>query len=73
MTETNLFWTNRTQAVRLAKAVAFPEGVARVLVLREDQHRIIVPADLAWDDFFERPGLQLPERDQPPDQDRDPL
>jgi len=71
MTETNLFLTNRTQAVRLAKDVAFPEGVAKVLVLREGQHRIIVPANLAWDDFFDRPGLHLPERDQPVAQERD--
>jgi antitoxin VapB len=65
MTRTNLFQSNRTQAVRLPKDVAFPEGVRSVTVLREGKRRIIVPSDAVWDDFFEAPGIDLGERVQP--------
>jgi antitoxin VapB len=34
---------------------------------------VIVPADAVWDDFFETPGLDLGERNQPKTQERDPL
>jgi antitoxin VapB len=35
MTRTTLFQSNRSQAVRLSKEVAFPVGVREVAVLRE--------------------------------------
>ena len=70
MTRTALFQTNRSQAVRLSKNVAFPSGVREVLVLRDGNRRVIVPADAAWDDFFAEPGIDL-ERDQPPVQERE--
>jgi antitoxin VapB len=73
MTRTTLFQTNRSQAVRLPKDVAFPEGVRSVVVLREGKRRVIVPADAAWDDFFDEPGIDLGEREQPPAQVRDAL
>ena len=65
MTRTTLFRSNRSQAVRLPKDVAFPETVHAVTILREGQRRVIVPADAAWDDFFDAPGIDLGERDQP--------
>jgi antitoxin VapB len=65
MTRTSLFKSNRSQAVRLPKDVAFPEDVRAVVVLREGRGRVIVPADAVWDDFFEAPGIDLPEREQP--------
>jgi len=71
MSRTTLFQNNRTQAVRLPKAAAFPEGVREVLVLRDGARRIIVPADLSWDDFFDSPGVDLGPRDQPAAQDRE--
>ena len=71
MTRTTLFQSNRSQAVRLPKEVAFPEGVKAVRVLREGRRRIIVPADAVWDDFFDAPGVDLGERDQPATQVRD--
>lgn len=71
MTQTTLFQSNRTQAVRLPKDVAFPEGVREVTILREGQRRIIVPANAVWDDFFAAGGIDLPERDQPSLQTRD--
>ena len=73
MTRTNLFQSNRSQAVRLPKEVAFPEGVRSVVILRDGKRRLIVPADAAWDDFFDAPGVDLGDRDQPEPQSREPL
>jgi antitoxin VapB len=73
MARTKLFRSNRSQAVRLPKEVAFPEGVKEVTILREGKRRVIVPANAVWDDFFDAPGIDLPERDQPPAQERDAL
>lgn len=71
MTRTTLFQSNRSQAVRLPKDVAFPEGVRSVTVLREGKRRVIVPSDALWDDFFDAPGIDLGEREQPPLQVRE--
>ena len=71
MVKTTLFQSNRSQAVRLSKDVAFPEGVRSVTVLREGARRVIVPSNAVWDDFFDAPGIDLPERDQPALQDRE--
>ncbi len=65
MSKTTLFQSNRSQAVRLSKDVAFPEGVKSVTVLREGRRRVIVPSDALWDDFFDAPGVDLGERLQP--------
>lgn len=73
MTRTTLFQSNRSQAVRLPKDVAFPEGVRSVTILREGKRRVIIPADAVWDDFFEAPGVDLGDRDQPAVQVRDPF
>jgi antitoxin VapB len=70
MARTTLFRSNRSQAVRLPKDVAFPEGVKEVAVLREGARRIIVPANAIWDDFFAAPGIDLPDREQPAMQER---
>lgn len=71
MTQTTLFQSNRTQAVRLPKDVAFPEGVREVTILREGLRRIIVPANAVWDDFFAADGVDLPDREPPSLQTRD--
>nr|WP_294549556.1 type II toxin-antitoxin system VapB family antitoxin [uncultured Rhodopila sp.] len=71
MTRTALFRSNRTQAVRLPKDVAFPEGVKEVTILRDGARRIIVPSESVWDDFFESPGIDIGEREQPPIQERE--
>ena len=71
MTRTTLFQTNRSQAVRLPKDVAFPEGVKEVAILRDGARRVIVPANAVWDDFFAAPSVDLPEREQPAAQERD--
>ncbi len=71
MTRTTLFQSNRSQAVRLPKDVAFPDDVRSVTILREGKRRVIVPTGSLWDDFFEAPGIDLGERDQPQAQVRD--
>lgn len=73
MTRTTLFQSNRSQAVRLPKEVAFPEGVRSVTILRDGKRRVIVPTDAAWDDFFESPGVDLGIRRQPDAQAREPF
>ncbi len=73
MARTKLFRSNRSQAVRLPKEVAFPEGVKDVTIRREGARRVIVPANAVWDDFFDAPGVDLPPRDQPPAQERETL
>jgi len=73
MTRTTLFHSNRSQAVRLPKDVAFPEGVSEVAILRDGARRVIVPANAVWDDFFDAPGIDLGERDEPAAQQRDTL
>jgi len=65
MTRTTLFQTNRSQAVRLSKDVAFPEGVREVSILRDGVRRVIVPANAVWDDFFDAPGIGIGGREQP--------
>jgi antitoxin VapB len=71
MTRTTLFQSNRSQAVRLPKDVAFPTDVREVTILRDGDRRVIVPADRLWDDFFAAPGIDLGERAQPEAQERE--
>ena len=71
MTWTTLFLNNRSQAVRLPKDVAFPEGVREVSILRDGARRVIVPANAMWDDFFDAPGIDIGEREQPQAQVRE--
>lgn len=71
MTAATVFQTNRTQAVRLPKEVAFPSGVKDVVVLKDGARRIIIPADSVWDDFFASPGVEMPDRAQPAEQVRE--
>jgi len=73
MTRTTLFQSNRSQAVRLPKSVAFPEGVRDVTILRDGDRRVIAPADATWDDFFAAPGVDLGAREQPEAQEREPF
>ncbi len=55
--ETKIFKTNRTQAVRLPKNVAFPEKVKVVEIIAVGNRRIIVPKGQAWDEWFDAPGV----------------
>ncbi len=73
MARTTVFQSNRSQAVRLPKDVAFPAGTREVTVLREGKRRVITPSDAVWDDVFDQPGADLGERAQPAAQDREPF
>lgn len=52
MASATLFTSNRSQAVRLPKAVAFPDSVHQVDILVIGQSRLIVPKGKRWDDLF---------------------
>ena len=73
MIRTKLFKTNRSQAVRLPKSAAFPESVREVTITCVGDTRIIAPVGKSWDDFFAEPGIDFPDREQPPHQEREPL
>jgi antitoxin VapB len=73
MVRTTIFYSNRSQAVRLPKDVAFPDDVKQVTVLRDGARRVIVPAGSLWDEFFDAPGIDLGPRAQPPAQTRESL
>lgn len=71
MAATRLFQSNRSQAVRLPKAVEFPPDVRDVVIRRVGRTRVIAPANASWDDFFDAPGVDLGERDQPVAEERE--
>ncbi len=52
MARSTVFKSNRSQAVRLPKAVAFPADVRQVEIIKLGQSRLIVPAGRRWDEFF---------------------
>ena len=52
MTRSTVFTTNRSQAVRLPKAVAFPEGVHQVDIIKIGQSCLVCPVGKCWDDLF---------------------
>jgi antitoxin VapB len=74
MVTTRIFLSNTTQAVRLPKAVAFPEDVRDVEVTVIGNGRLITPVGAKWDWFFaEGPAVSedfMAERDQPDMQER---
>ncbi len=53
MIQTSVFKNNKTQAVRLPKAVALPDSVKEVLVVRDGNRRIISPLGTGWDEWFD--------------------
>lgn len=53
MPSSTLFKSNRTQAVRLPKAVAFPDSVHAVDIVKAGRSRIVTPKGQRWDDLFE--------------------
>ncbi|MBF0270277.1 MAG: AbrB/MazE/SpoVT family DNA-binding domain-containing protein [Alphaproteobacteria bacterium] len=73
MTRTSLFKSNRSQAVRLPKDVAFPVGVHEVSIVKDGIRRVITPANATWEDFFNGSGIDLGDRSQPKPQERDPF
>jgi antitoxin VapB len=77
MARSTVFVSNRSQAVRLPKAVAFPEGMHQVEIIRLGNSRLITPVGRRWDEFFVN-GPRVSEdfmdkRDQPPAEEREQL
>ncbi|KAF1031230.1 MAG: Antitoxin VapB [Pseudomonas sp.] len=74
MEQGSVFRSNRSQAVRLPKAVALPDDVKRVDVIVIGRTRIITPAGESWDSWFDGEGVTadfMAEREQPEEQERE--
>jgi antitoxin VapB len=48
-----LFTTHRSQALRIPKAVAFPEEVTEVAIIKLGNSRLLTPVGKNWADYFE--------------------
>lgn len=76
MSKARIFTSGNSQAVRLPKDVAWPENVKRVDVIKLGDARLLTPEGKSWDSFFASPGTSedfMPEREQPPTQERESL
>ena len=73
---TRIFKSNRSQAVRLPREVAFPESVKDVEIIAIGNKRMIAPAGQSWDEWFNALGVSsdfMTDRKQPEDQCRETL
>jgi len=77
MASSTVFTSNRSQAVRLPKSVAFPEGVHQVDIIKIGHSRVIVPKGKRWEDFFQHGARAsedfMSDREQPAQDEREPL
>jgi len=76
MVDTKVFLSNKSQAVRLPKAVAFPEGVCEVSITAVGNTRVIAPKNKSWDLWFDSEGISddfMEHRAQPEAQTRESL
>lgn len=77
MIRSTIFTSNRSQAVRLPKAVAFPADVHQVEIIKVGHSRLISPVGKRWDDLFlHGPRATddfMSERRQPAPEEREPL
>ena len=74
--QTTVFKSNRSQAVRLPKAVAFPEVIKNVKITAIGNKRVITPVGQSWDEWFDASGVSsdfMEDRQQSEDQTREPL
>ncbi|KTC12411.1 MULTISPECIES: type II toxin-antitoxin system VapB family antitoxin [Pseudomonas] len=74
MEQSTVFKSNRSQAVRLPKALALPDDVKRVDVVAVGRTRIISPAGETWNSWFDGDSVSadfMTEREQPADQLRE--
>ncbi len=68
MQRASLFKSNKSQAVRLPKAVAYPDSVKQVDIVAIGRARLIAPAGESWDSWFDDVGVSddfMADRDQP--------
>ena len=77
MARSTVFKSNRSQAVRLPKDVAFPDGTRQVAIIKIGSARLITPIAQGWDDFFDNaPALSddfMVAREDRPPEERQPL
>ena len=76
MARSTVFTNNRSQAVRLPKALAFPADVQQVEIIKVGRSRVISPAGKLWEEFFDGPRASedfMTERRQPGAEEREPL
>lgn len=76
MEQGSVFQSNRSQAVRLPKAVALPKDVKRVDVIAIGRVRVITPAGESWDSWFDDRAASadfMVRREQPAEQQREAL
>jgi antitoxin VapB len=77
MGRSTVFTSNRSQAVRLPKAVAFPADVHQVEIVKVGHSRLISPVGKRWDDLFlngpRATADFMTERSQPAAEEREPL
>lgn len=74
MEQSTVFKSNKSQAIRLPKAVALPDSVKKVEIVKMGRARLIAPAGEAWDSWFEGPGASedfMRDREQPEAQQRE--
>ncbi|CRM56879.1 type II toxin-antitoxin system VapB family antitoxin [Pseudomonas sp. 25 R 14] len=74
MEQGSVFLSNRSQAVRLPKAAAFPDDVKRVDVIVIGRARTLTPAGESWDSWFDGEGVTadfMADREQSTDQERE--
>jgi antitoxin VapB len=77
MASATIFTSSGSQAVRLPEAVAFPDDVHQVDILKIGCSRVIVPQGERWEDLFTHgPRVRqdfLTEREQRGSDERKPL
>ena len=67
MERATVFLSNRSQAVRLPKAVAFSADVKHVEVIVQGRARILIPEGESWESWFDGEGVSadyLEDREQ---------
>lgn len=76
MERASIFKSNKSQALRLPKPVAYPDTVKQVDIVMLGRARIITPAGESWDSWFEGEGVSdefMARREQPIPQERETL
>lgn len=74
--EAAVFKSNKSQAIRLPKAVALPDDITRVEVVVLGRSRLITPVGESWQSWFDGPTVStdfMAEREQPAEQQREAL
>ena len=76
MERANLFKSNKSQALRLPKPIAYPDSVKQVDIVMQGRARIKTPAGESWDTWFDGEGVSedfMTDREQPAHQERESL